>query len=555
MKHLKILFSVLFGLSCVGSHLQGAWQPPLVISDPEIGLDGNCSNVLKVNPEGNAIAVWLGGGFDEFIPVICSAYYDRASNIWFPSEVISGFAINVDGPRDLFLGDPDIAMNSSGYAVAVWEGFYNEDNYNDIVYANTRSPSGNWNPIVTPLSDTNAPNLDDDQISVTLNEAGTALAAWRHTDTSTFISKVAFSFLPFGGSWSPIVYSSTNINDTDENKPYPVINPSGNAVITWVDRPSPTGTVEVAIYNAGLNTFTYTTLDTGPFSRIGNQPRCGMDANGNAIAVWSISKQVKAAYFNGTSWESPIIIETSVSNIASALVVMDLAGNATATWSSDGTVKASSRLPSGAWTAPVSLSLPGEVGDTGTYLSVEQLAVNTTGDVIAIWQKGPFSPSSELLSNYKPFGRDWGPEMIVNNVSDTIEGGIFNIGLADCGFAVALWQNANAGIPGGLIYAAVNDNLILTPDPAVAKCCLKTAISKICVNVLTWTPDSCVIAYNIYCNGVLLTTVLNTGTALQFVDKNACRNCTYSISTITAFGAEGEQVPFIRKSCDCGKAL
>lgn len=552
MKLLTFFFSLLFGFSCAGNHLQGAWQTPVVISNPLVGLNGVSNAVLKVNPEGNAIAVWTGNSFFDFFPVICSAYYDRPSNTWTPAEVISGFYTNDRGQRDIFIGDPDIAMNSSGYAVAVWEGTFNADNFNNIVYATTRSPSGFWNPIITPLSSTTALNLYDDNISVTMNESGLALAAWRHTDTATFESRVAFSFLPFEGSWTPIVYSSTFINDNDDEKPYPFINPSGNAVITWVDKPSLTGTVEVAIYNAGLNTFTYSTLDSGPFNLIGSQPRCAMDANGNAIAAWSIDNQVKAAYFNGISWGSPVIIETSTARVPSVLVVMDLAGNATATWSSDGTVKASSRLSSGAWTTPVALSLPSEIGNTGTWQSSEKLAVNTTGDVIAIWEKGPFLPTDTLQSNYKPFGRNWGPEMTVNNVSDSIsQNPSYNIGLADCGFAVALWQNNDIGFERGLVYAAINDNLILTPDPAVAKCCMKTALGKLCANVLTWTSDSCVVAYNIYCNGVLISTVVNTGTTLQFIDKNVCKKCTYSISAINAFGAEGEKVPFILKSCDC----
>lgn len=538
MKHLTIFNGVLLGLLCAGSQLQAAWQPPVVISDPSVGVAGVGSNTLIVNPLGNAIGVWTGFSFQhEFGPVIMSAYYDRASNSWTPSEVISGFIVNQFGPRDRQVGDADIAMNSSGYAVAVWEGLFNDDNFNDIVYATTRSPSGVWDPNVTPLSST-TDDLDDDNISISLNEAGTALASWRHRVHPRDAAHCAFSFLPLGGSWTPFVYSPAPIAD-GEGKSNPFINPSGNAVISWVGNPA-NGilSVEVAIYNVGTNSFAYTTLEAS--NDINEETRCSMDAAGNAVVVWGSSGLVKAAYYNGTSWELPVAIGTIGNN--SPYVVMDLAGNATATWADNNVVKSSSRLPSGAWTTPVDLTPPGENGDTEVFQSTEQLAVNTTGDVIAIWSDRKF-PTTSLFSNYKPFGRDWRPAELVSRRTDGVAGFNFDIGLADCGFAVAMWGNDDRG--DGLIYANINDNLILPLDPVVARCCQKTASGRKCVNVLTWTPEACVIAYNIYCNDVLIATVINTGASLQFIDSNICRTCEYTISAITAFGVESEQVPFI----------
>lgn len=557
LKHFTI-FSLL-AQSCI----YAVWQDPVVVSNPAIPTAGVSTCVLKVTPQGNAISVWLNDTSFTFPgdTNVASSYYDRASNTWTPAEIISSLALNsANKPKYTAQGDPDIAINSTGYAVAVWEGEFSEEpNFPSVVFATTRSSSGVWDPNITILSDQSG-DFFSDQVNVALNEAGTALSTWRQNDNDTGDDRIAFSFLPFGGSWTTPVFSPPFPGTGGQGKPYPFLNPSGNGVVSWKGRVTqgPVYSIQAATYDVGTNLFTTVTLDTAVgTNNLSEDPRCAMDANGNAVVIWQNTQMVKTSYFNGTSWEAPIVLGPCriFLDFNSPAVVMDLNGNITATWTaSDDSIKSSSRPFGGTWSTPVTLSEPGDEGGFNVFQSTETLSVNTEGDVIAIWlafatadpgltsgRLGQPLPLDTIFSNYKPFSLEWRPQELVDQPTDGVIMNSLNIGLASCGFAVAMWQSDDTN----LVYAAINENLILVQDPTVVRCCTQFATQKRCVNVLTWAPDDCVFSFNIYCNGILIANVINTGGSLQFVDSNSCRNCEYTISAVNFFGAEGDQVPFV----------
>lgn len=563
MKNLRLMCILTIGL--IQASLYGAWnQPPDLVSNPLVDASSPSLPVLRVNPLGNAIAVWQTS-FDS-LPfnesTIVSAYYERGFG-WFPSQIISSLELDFGSPLYQAQGDPSIAFNSTGYAVAAWEGIY-EPPFNQTIIAARRNSNGNWDPV--EIIGDNTGDFQSTDVNVSMNEAGTALAVWTSENLNTFNDHTTVSFLPFGGSWTTPFYFPADAGIAqDSDKPYGFINPMGNAVVVWRARDVNDGTiwhVSAATYNVGTNTWSSpVNLDTAQF--LGDifqlTPRCGMDAAGNAVAIWTAAEVsgtvAKAAYFNGTSWEPAITLGPSSNpGISSAAdVVIDLNGNATAVWlgpTPDFVVYASSRLSNGTWTAPQVISTPGTtpfVGSTfNPFMSCEPLAVNAEGDVIAIWVEtfGATVPDSfDLIrSGYKPFGQDWrAPETVFDAGALDTDG--YNIGIASCGFAVALWFQHDGDL--NTVMATENENLLLVQNPTVAQCCQKGLTQTKCVNLLTWTSDPCAVAYNIYCNGVLLATVLNTGVPLHFIDHNVCRTCVYTISVINAFGFEGDQVPVV----------
>lgn len=441
--------------------------------------------------------------------------------------------------------------------MAAWEGEHETGEFAFTVIAARRNSNGNWDPVEIIGDDTG--DFFSSDVNVSMNEAGTALAVWTAENLNTFNDHTTVSFLPFGGSWTtPFYFPGDAGQPQDSSKPYGFINPSGNAVVVWVAKDVNDQTIwhiSAGTYNVGTNTWSSpVNLDTAV--GLGNifefTPRCGMDAAGNAVAIWTADEVAgpvaKAAYFNGTSWEPAITLGPSdFAGLTSAAdVVIDLNGNATAVWTGPGPdffVYASSRLSNGTWTVPQVISTPGTQNLFNPFMSLEPLAVNPEGDVIATWIE--FIDAGKLIrSGYKPLGQDWrAPETVFDATSVTNVSGL-NIGIASCGFAVDLWRQQGEDF-NFTIMATENENLLLVQNPIVAKCCQKGVIQTKCVNLLTWTSDSCAIAYNIYCNGVLLATVLNTGLPLHFIDQNVCRTCVYTISVINVFGFEGDQVPFV----------
>lgn len=554
MKNLRLMCLLTIGL--IQASLYGAWnQPPDLVSNPLVSANSPNGPVLRVNPLGNAIAVWATSfdslPFDD--STIVSAYYARGLG-WFPSQIISSLAMEFGDPVYVSQGDPSIAFNSTGYAVAVWEGIHNNEDFAQTIIAARRNSNGNWDPVEIIGDDTGDFFSTDPNVS--MNEAGTTLAVWTTEDLNTFNDHTTVSFLPFGGSWTtPFLFPGEAGQAQDSSKPYGFINPSGNAVVVWLARDvidQSIWHISAGTYNVGTNTWSSpVNLDTAQF--LGDifqpTPRCGMDAAGNAVAIWTANEVTgpvaKAAYFNGTAWESSITLGPSASSgISSAAdVVIDLNGNATAVWEGpfpDFLVYTSSRLSNGTWTAPQAISTPGADSTFNPFMSFEPLAVNPEGNVIAIWVES-FGVTDIIRSAYKPFGQDWrAPETVFD--AGALDTDSYNVGIASCGFAVALWFEGNDL---NTINATENENLLLVQNPIVAKCCQKGVIQTKCVNLLTWTSDPCAIAYNIYCNGVLLATVLNTGLPLHFIDQNVCRTCVYTISVINVFGFEGDQVPFV----------
>jgi hypothetical protein len=560
-KPLALCSAVLLGLLSFQPSLQSTWEAPVVISNPDIPQATGSSffePVLKVNPPGNAIAVWVDAYstvFDE--TAITTAFYQQGSG-WQAPVVISSLTTNCNGDPSFFDQEaPDIAMNSTNYAVAVWDGIDNSEcdiltnspmlqPDISVIFASTRSATGIWtfNGIIS--------NEDYEAYfaNVSLNEDGTALAAWvnQDDDGDTFI---AASFLPFGGSWATQTNFTSFLNlNPGDGKPYPFINSLGNAVITWQGRSTATNYAIQAVTNTLGIWSAVATLDTNTDGNLSQDPRCALAANGNGVAIWQNDFSVNAAFFNGTSWGSISSLGTTAIfyNNDGPEVVVDPFGNFTATWTSDGNVIMSASTSNGTWSVPQAISTSGTLNGFDPYQSQETLAVNQQGDVIAIWYSLEDSEAAQLaqpslgsiISNYMPFGAPWGTEETVADPSDSFDSGSLNVGLANCGFAVALWQNGDDS----LVYASVNENLNVPLDPIALQCCQKGVSGKRCVNILTWTQDPCVLYYNIYCNGTLIAVVVNTGGALQFVDPSVCSNCVYTISAVSALGFASDPVSF-----------
>jgi hypothetical protein len=550
LKRFTLLGGVFACLLTTQNHLHSVWQQPP--TDLSIGQDvaGLSEAQLAVNSQGNALAVWRirdPDFFDEFEMV--SSFFIRGVG-WTPAQIISSLALNSAGfPLFILQFDPDVVLNSSNYGLAGWEGILNTlESGSDVVIV-TLFNNGVWSPV--QIISEQPSSRDASSVNLALNEAGTALAAWLYLDGNTGDANIAARFLPFGGVWSaPHIFPT--FPGGNQGKPCPAINSSGNAVITWQGRTNAGKfTVMAANYDAGTATWSApVTLDTDLIGTdISQDPRCAIDSNGNAVAVWHIEGETKAAFFNGTSWEAPIVLGpgTAIDGNDGPAVVMDLNGNATVVWETEeGDIVTSFRLPNGTWSAPLTISQPGTDNSFAPEQSNETLAVNRAGDVIAIWVSTNID--SGLITNvsaFKPFGLPWqAPEFISDLTGDSSN---TNIGLADCAFAVALWD-ADSGEGNSQVLASINGGLILplAIHARISSCCEKFAMQTNCLNFLTWESPDCVLSFNIFRDGVLIANVLNTGGPFLFIDPiGGKKPHVYTITTINTSGIEGPPVVFI----------
>lgn len=545
----SIVLGALIGIFSPAAPLIALWQPPVIVSDTNLPVDVLSGPVLRVSPQGNAISVWTYNRTFTFNQAaMASSFYTRGIG-WEPPQIISNLQLNsANKPLYTAQGDPDIDFNSKGYAVAVWEGEFSEEpNFPNVIIAARRSASGIWSPVEN-ISDESG-DFFSTNASVAVNEAGTALAAWRQYDNDA-TDVTAVSFLPFGGSWTtPFLFPGEPAIGGD-NKPYPEINPSGNAVVVWKafsTRPN-TSHIKAATFNALANSWTGPVdLESivGSPNLVSQTPRVDMDANGKAVAVWNIDAGLaRAAYFNGTTWEPTITLgATGGVGVSDGVdVTTDLQGNFTAVWSGpfvDPSVFSSSRLPGGAWTSPQAISVPGTINEFAPFMSQVPLAASNEGDVIATW----LEQGAGIKAAFKPFGQDWRfPETVFSERDQQI---YLNAGIASCGFAVALWEVIpEVGNP--VVKASVNENLLLPQNARGKRCCDSFAAQKRCINILNWDPDACALSFNVYRDGVLIANVPNNG-AIKFVDPLGCKkkNHLYTITLVNIYGFEGDPIPVV----------
>lgn len=531
--------------------LNATWQPPETLNntaDPHVTpLSGP---VLSVNRQGNALAGWN----ETSDPVwgegcMITNFYVRGIG-WQGPVIISSLAgSTANKPLYNAQGDLDIAMNSSNYAIAGWEGEYAEDNFPNIAISTYRTPNGVWAP-VTNLSDLSG-NFFSHNVNVALNEPGTGIVVWRQRETTGPFPRDGFimaSILPLGGSYSaPIQISGVEgAFGNGDSKADPAINDAGDIVVVWykVDFDDNGDGISAATFDATTSTWSPAVdLDADPLglSDFDLNPRVAIDPNGNAIAIWNRNGEARASVFTpGSGWAAYQVVANDLSG-GNPMIVMDSAGNATATWSGDTVPQMyTAYKPFGQpWGAPKAIGIPGENNDQFPFMSQEPTAVDGKGNVMTVWGVD----TDTLYSAYRLVGQPWqAPEIIF---MEPFQARLPSVGLADCGFAVALWYSNEGGGGETFVRAAVNENFFAPFASGLVKtnCTQKFAMQKVKLDILTWVPfTDCILFYNVYCNGIRIAVIPGTG-PFEFINPT-CNACTYTLTTTNIWGFESDPVPF-----------
>jgi predicted NBD/HSP70 family sugar kinase len=171
---------------------------------------------VAVDSAGNAIAVWEQSTGTNFI--IQASRFSISSSSWSAVTNLSDTGGNAFNPQ--------VAMDSDGNAIAVWE--QSTGTNNGFIQASRFSiSSGSWSAVadVANLSDTGGYALDP---QVAMDSAGNAIAVWyQRTGTNTIIQASRFS----GSSWSAVTDLSAPGQDALD--PQVAMDSDGNAIAVW----------------------------------------------------------------------------------------------------------------------------------------------------------------------------------------------------------------------------------------------------------------------------------------------------------------------------------
>ncbi len=273
---------------------------------------------VAMDPSGNAVAVW----------------YQRdgtRNNIWSNRFVPGqgwGNAELIETDDAGSATSPQIAMDPSGNAVAVWS---QNDGTRYNVLSNRFVPGQGWGTPALIETD-NAGNIFDPQVA--MDPSGNAVAVWRQSD-GTRDNIWSNRFVP-GQGWG----SAELIEDDNAGSaafPQIAMDPSGNAVAVWRQSDGTRDNILANRFVPGQgwgNAALIETDNTGDAST----PQLAMDSSGIPVAVWRQSDGTRNNIWSnrfvpGQGWGNAELIEDD--NAGSAFVpqvAMDPSGNAVAVW-------------------------------------------------------------------------------------------------------------------------------------------------------------------------------------------------------------------------------
>lgn len=495
------------------SALKASWSSPVSIS--VASPTANASQVAA-NLNGNAVAVWERS---DGLNTIIQAAMLQSDGTWSAPVNLSAAGQNALLPQ--------IAINSSGNAVAVWQ---RSDGLNTIVQAATLQFGGSWSAPV----DLSVAGQDADKPQIAINSSGKAVAVWIRSDGANDIVQAATS--QFGGSWTAPDDLSAAGDSADV--PQIAINSSGNTVAIW-QRFSGASIVQAATLQFGGSWSSPVDLSVGGQSAL--SPQVAIGPNGNVVAVWyrfDGSNQIVQAsmmQFVG-SWSTPIDLSPAGVDSGIPQVVIDSNGNAIAVWEGSNGVSTLIRgaklaFGSSTWTPTSDLS------STGHNSFAVQIAVDGSGNAAAVWYT--FIGTLTIQGVTLPFGDSiWSSP--AENLSELGTNGTYpQVAMYGSGSAVAVWQES-AGT--AVIKASTGTGFFSPSSPSQFRGHVinnRFATATDIIHQLKWAPstDASVTGYHIYRNGKLIASIPASGPYI-YKDHNRKKNKKdlYELTTISGSG-------------------
>ena len=341
----------------------GNWSNPGSITT-YVDDGSNASPQIAVSRStGNAVAIWqekIGG-----------VSYLRSSSCLFGGNWSPVVDVASSTDRILF---PEIAINDSGYAVAVWQQNTGSNIY--LKSADFLFGSG-WSTSIVVVSTTS--NLSRQKVAV--DPDGVAYAVWINNS----VNDVQAATLPVGGVWT----TPDNLASSAYFGPDVAVGSAGFAVATWSSLVESDFFIQVSIYQSGWTTPVIISTTIG--TTVGN-PNIAIDLNDNVSVVWEdqpniFTQVIKSAYRPMTtgSWEVPRNITNDGFSYRPE-VTFDANQNTYAVWtffneSGGRSIEFATALAGGAWTSP-SCNLLSPLSDTSDFSHV---VAALDGNVAIIW--------------------------------------------------------------------------------------------------------------------------------------------------------------------------
>ena len=405
-----------------------AWGTAVLIETDNAGAAREPQIVSDAS--GNALAVWYQS--DGIRYNIWSNRY-TAGGGWGTAQLIEiedlGNAYN-----------PQIGMDASGNAIAVWE------QYNGIkmnVRANRYTAGVGWGTTQTIASN----NLQDQQNpKIAIEPGGNAIMVWHQREPLCY--SVWANRYTAGNGWGTAQVIENN--DTDmggcDSVPNVAVDANGNGFAVWIQStPTTPASIVANRYTAGAGWGTAQLIETDNISSA-SEPQIVFDASGNAIAVWYQNDGTRDniwsnRYTAGVGWGTAQLIETeNLGHAQFPRIAIDINGNAIAVWHQyDSTgflfnIWANRYTAAGGWGTAQRI----ENDNTGTMRS-PQIAFDAGGNALVVWHRSPTDGTNDnIWTNRYTVASGWGMTQVISSIAGHASRPQIAIDIN--GNAIAVWE-------------------------------------------------------------------------------------------------------------------
>lgn len=406
-----------------------SWTPAIRISPPPVtGQDANNTEV-SMNNSGNAVAVWRHQNGTAI--VIEAATYNGVT--WSSPVTISPSVSGQDA------NEPQVTMNNNGTAIAIWQ---RSDGTTTVIETSTYN-GVTWGPVTTLSPSIAGSAAGFPQVSI--NDSGNAIAVWHRFGGAV----IGVEYSTYNGStWSPFG-TITSIVGQPATVPKLSMNSSGNAVTVWTRNIAGTNIIQASTYNGSVWSSIVTISPSTPGLSAG-RCNVTMNDSGIAIAVWRHTNgtvnRVETATYNGSTWGSAATISppsTAGQNAENPDVVMNNSGNAIAAWDRNlGTVIVieATTYNGSTWSSTIATLSPSS--SAGQDAVAPQLTMNESGNAIAAWER--FNGTVSIVEAASFNGASWDPAVTLSPPSTAGQDAVGpGVSMNDSGNAVAVWERNN----------------------------------------------------------------------------------------------------------------
>jgi hypothetical protein len=272
--------------------------------------------VLAVNSSGDAVALWIQAGSPSWNLQLWSSRYLHAGGWSAPSRVAS---VGVAS------GSPQVALDTHGNAIALW-GVHG-------IQASVSSGGGWTAPVTLSPADYYV-----DPPRIAMDAAGNVVAVWRQTPREPSAAPYQLWAARYDSSrgWSAAASiqpeGAVGVGNFDM-----AMGPGGTAMVVWEAHSGGSPVEILASASASGAVWSAPVRIDSPASLESFFPRVALDGTGGAVAVWEQSDGTglfawSNRYQADSGWGDPIQLGTDSVGQASLFVSADRDGNALAVW-------------------------------------------------------------------------------------------------------------------------------------------------------------------------------------------------------------------------------